>query len=198
MRGLLLLALKHKTIAIVAAAVLSAGGAAAFASQETVLLGPTSGPQQLVGADEPTPTPHDVVEPAPTPVPDDPTATPEPDGDVTSTPEPDNGDATATPEADPDDEDGTGPREVKGIPTTNPVKTDDNGDGVCDKGETVIKTTPSGQQVRVPCQAVDKTHGANLPTPTAAAENGTTAGDQENGKDKTNNGNANGKNKNSS
>ena len=40
-----------------------------------------------------------------------------------------------------------------GIPDGNPSKHPEDGDGVCEKGETVVKTTPSGKQVNVPCQA---------------------------------------------
>ncbi|HEY8172068.1 MAG TPA: hypothetical protein VIH21_03190 [Dehalococcoidia bacterium] len=40
-----------------------------------------------------------------------------------------------------------------GIPDDNPVHHPDDGDGVCEKHETVIKTTPSGNRVNVPCHA---------------------------------------------
>jgi hypothetical protein len=58
-----------------------------------------------------------------------------------------------------DDEDGAtnegnSERDVGGIPEDNPDHQQDNGDGDCDKGETAVKTTPSGNEVRVPCQAV--------------------------------------------
>ena len=43
--------------------------------------------------------------------------------------------------------------EVVGIPDSNPVKHPEDGDGECEKHETVIKTTPSGRQVNVPCHA---------------------------------------------
>jgi len=52
-----------------------------------------------------------------------------------------------------DDEDA--PREIVGIPDENPNFEPENGDGTCDKGETVVKTTPSGKQVNVPCHAVE-------------------------------------------
>lgn len=39
-----------------------------------------------------------------------------------------------------------------GIPDHNPVFEPDD-DGVCEKHETRIKTTPSGRQVNVPCHA---------------------------------------------
>jgi hypothetical protein len=154
MRGLLSLTLKHKAIAIAAAAVLSAGGAAAFASQDVVFQGPDSG-SQVVGekatatetpvVEEATPTETPVVEEAtstPTPEVEEATPTPTPEVEATSTP---------TPEEE-------GPRDVVGIPDDNPSKQPENGDGVCEKGETVIKTMPSGKQVNVPCQAV-KEHG---------------------------------------
>jgi len=64
--------------------------------------------------------------------------------------------ATATPTvAGGDDEK---EREIKGIPTTNPSHFPDDGDDECDPGETHVKTTPSGTQVNVPCQAADD-HG---------------------------------------
>jgi hypothetical protein len=43
--------------------------------------------------------------------------------------------------------------DVHGIPDSNPVYSPDDGDGVCEKHESVIKTTPSGNQVNVPCHA---------------------------------------------
>jgi len=59
-----------------------------------------------------------------------------------------------------DDEDGAtneanSERDVVGIPEDNPDHQQDNGDGNCDKGETAVKITPSGNEVRVPCQAVE-------------------------------------------
>lgn len=45
------------------------------------------------------------------------------------------------------------PTDVGGIPDHNPSHHPEDGDGVCEKGETVIKTTPSGRQVNVPCHA---------------------------------------------
>ena len=141
--------------------VMSAGGAAAFASQDSVFTGTTGGAtSQVVGQDEtptaeatatveevtPTPTATEVSEATPTPTPtaeeDTPTPTATPAEEATPTPEPTE----------------AGHRDVVGIPDSNPVKHPANDDGVCDKGETVIKTTPSGKQVNVPCQAV-KNHG---------------------------------------
>ena len=151
MRGLLFLTLKHKTIAIVAAVVLSAGGAATFASQDVVFQGPDSGTSMVVG-EEATPTETPVVDeatPTETPVAEEATPTPTPEvEEATPTPTPEV-EATSTPT--PEEE---GPREVVGIPDDNPSKMPEDGDGVCEKGETVIKTTPSGKQVNVPCQAV--------------------------------------------
>jgi hypothetical protein len=57
--------------------------------------------------------------------------------------------------------------DIKGIPSTNPNHQPEATPGVCQKGETVIKTTPSGEQVNVPCQAADKGagHGDDGKTP---------------------------------
>ena len=52
----------------------------------------------------------------------------------------------------------SGQRDVVGIPKDNPVHQPAATPEACEKGETVIKTTPSGKQVNVPCQAV-KEHG---------------------------------------
>jgi len=43
-------------------------------------------------------------------------------------------------------------RAIQGIPTDNPNHQPEATPGVCNKGETVVKTTPSGEQVSVPCQ----------------------------------------------
>lgn len=40
-----------------------------------------------------------------------------------------------------------------GIPDSNPVKSPEDGNGTCEKHETVVKTTPSGKNVNVPCHA---------------------------------------------
>jgi len=155
MRGLLILAVKHKAIALATVAALSVGSAATFASQDVVFTGSDDGTSQVVTQEEATPTPTAVEEATATPTPEDgdeatPTPTPEDVDEDTPTPE-----STATPEGDEDDDT---PRDVVGIPDDNPVKQPEDGDGVCEKGETVIKTTPSGKQVNVPCQAV-KEHG---------------------------------------
>src|SRR5439155_21793937 len=60
-------------------------------------------------------------------------------------------DASATPGAE-----GTR-RAVVGIPTDNPQH-QPAADGTCVKGETVVKTVPSGVAVNVPCQAAEQ-HG---------------------------------------
>ena len=164
MRGLLILAMKHKAIAIAAAAVLSVGSAAAFASQDGVFLGTDDGTASQVVGEEATSTPEAVDEATSTatPVVDEATLTPTPTevDEATPTPVPEVDETTPTPTATPteDDDDEGGPRDVVGIPDDNPSKQPENGDGVCEKGETVIKTTPSGKQVNVPCQAV-KEHG---------------------------------------
>jgi hypothetical protein len=44
-----------------------------------------------------------------------------------------------------------------GIPDSNPSHQPEDGDGVCEKGETVVKITPSGNHVTVPCQTTN--HG---------------------------------------
>ena len=138
--------MKHKAIAIVAVAAMSVGSAAAFASQDVVFQGPDSG-SQVVG-EEATATETPVVEEA------TPTETPVVE-EATSTPVPEVDEMTPTPTATVDDgDDEEGPRDVVGIPDDNPSKQPEDGDGVCEKGETVIKTTPSGKQVNVPCQAV--------------------------------------------
>lgn len=92
------------------------------------------------------------------------TATPSTTGtpQATDTPE---GTETAGPGEAPDG------RDIKGIPTSNPSHGDGDvdGDGACDKGETVIKTTPSGIKVRVPCQT-EKHGGAGSGAPDGGGE----------------------------
>ena len=101
----------------------------------------TDTPTDTTETPTPTDTPAAGTEtPAPTDTPTDATETPAPTdtpSDATETPAP-----TETPESD-----------VHGIPDSNPVFEDDDGDGVCEKHETAVKTTPSGNQVRVPCHA---------------------------------------------
>jgi hypothetical protein len=139
MRFLSTLAIKYRLAAFVIIGALSlATVVSTFASQDMLPGQSQDGATVSQAADEtaiPTPTPGGDVEA---------TATPTPEGDVEATP-------TATPEEDEGDE--TGPRDVVGIPDSNPVKQPEDGDGVCWKGETVVKTTPSGKQVNVPCQA---------------------------------------------
>src|SRR5262245_6878118 len=110
----------------------------------------TETPTDATPTPETTETPTDATStPEATATAADPTATPEdgtPTPEATGTTEPE-----ATPTEDGDSE--GGPRDIKGIPTHNPNWTDDDGDGICEKGETKIKTTPSGNQVRVPCHA---------------------------------------------
>ena len=53
--------------------------------------------------------------------------------------------ASATPGGGEDDD-------VHGIPTSNPSHHPEDGDGECEHGETIVKTTPSGNKVNVPCQ----------------------------------------------
>ena len=67
---------------------------------------------------------------------------------------------------------GNGPRngdcDVRGIPTDNPNFTPE-ANGTCEKGESAVKTTPSGIMVNVPCQAIDhgRSHDEGTPTPTS-------------------------------
>lgn len=151
--------------AVVGVAIASMAVIGAFASED---LTGQAGEETVValqtetGTPEATETPADVTPtPETTETPADATATPEATGtpgDATPTPE----DGTPTPEAtgtsEPEatateDGDGEDERDIKGIPADNPSHTDDDGDGICEKGETKIKTTPSGNQVRVPCHA---------------------------------------------
>jgi hypothetical protein len=55
----------------------------------------------------------------------------------------------------------TGQRDIVGIPADNPVHQPAATPEACEKGETIVKTTPSGQQVRVPCQAVKEEDADN-------------------------------------
>ena len=47
--------------------------------------------------------------------------------------------------------------DMRGIPDSNPSH-QPNDDDQCDKGDTEVKTTPSGVQVVVPCQAANNEH----------------------------------------
>lgn len=71
--------------------------------------------------------------------------------------------ASGTPEAE-----GTR-RAVEGIPTENPQHQPADDDGACDRGETIVKTTPAGVAVNVPCQTVeDHGQGNDNETPEAS------------------------------
>lgn len=48
--------------------------------------------------------------------------------------------------------------DVRGIPSTSPKHRPEATPGVCHKGETVVKTTPAGVHVNVPCQVAED-HG---------------------------------------
>jgi len=150
-----LLAGHHAIVPVVIGALSLVTAVGAFASQDML---PAQSEDNSMVSQEVTETP--TSEPTSTPVDAEPSATPTPadseEGTATPTPE-DVSDATptATPEADDGDE--TGPRDIAGIPDSNPVKSPEDGDGECEKGETVVKTNPSGKRVTVPCQAV-KTH----------------------------------------
>lgn len=62
-------------------------------------------------------------------------------------------DATERPEA------SVTPRAIKGIPTDSTAHP--QATGTCEKGESVVKTTPAGTQVNVPCQAIEKGDNSN-------------------------------------
>lgn len=128
--------MKHKILAAVGGVVLvSLAAVGAFASQDAVSF-----------TEDETPTVTETVEATETP-----TETPE----STQTAEPTaTEEASETPEAEDTNDGDDEERDIRGIPDSNPVKSHENGDGVCDKHETVIKTTPSGVQVNVPCNAV--------------------------------------------
>ena len=89
------------------------------------------------------------------------TATPGGIGTATATATPGGiGTATATATPNPSSTPGDGEEEdTRGIPTSNPSHHPEDGDGVCEHGETVVKTTPSGNKVTVPCQT--EKHGKN-------------------------------------
>jgi len=134
--------MKQKIIATGAGiALVTLAAVGAFASQDAVK---TQEEHLVESSETPTETPTD------TPT-DEATATETP----TETP---TEEATATPaelaEEDLDGDDG----DVRGIPDDNPSKEPEDGDEECEKGETVVKTTPSGVQVNVPCNAVHKKH----------------------------------------
>ena len=155
----------RKIIAIGAGfALLAFAAAGAFASQDSVLLQqeltetPTETPAVDVETSTPagteTASPTETATEAPT---DTPSATETPAG-ATETPVPtDTAGPSETPAATetPDDEDD----DIQGIPDGNPRKHHEDGDGECEEGETITKTTPSGNQVEVPCQT-DK-HGGH-------------------------------------
>jgi hypothetical protein len=70
------------------------------------------------------------------------------------------------PQSDQEPESGEPPRDIKGIPDENPVHKPADSDGECEKGETVVKTTPAGTNVNVPCQAAKHDglgHGSGNP-----------------------------------
>ena len=155
---LLTSAIQHKIAASVIIGALSlATAVSTFASQD-MLPGQSQDEVTISQTAEetavPTATPEGEVEATATPTPES-----EADPTATATPEASEATPTATPEGDPEatatpEDDETGPRDVVGIPDDNPVKQPEDGDGVCEKGETVIKTTPSGNLVNVPCRAV--------------------------------------------
>jgi hypothetical protein len=143
----------------------------AVASQESGMFRSLSG--GVLSADT---TPTDTATATNTPAVDVPTATDTPEAtetpsatdtpQATDTPSPTStsqAEATATPSpeatATGGDKDDNHDRDVKGVPTSNPAHHPGDDDGNCDKGETEVKTTPSGTQVDVPCQAAGDHHG---------------------------------------
>jgi hypothetical protein len=124
----------------------------AFAAQDRLPV--LSSSLDLLAADTPTPdatqtaTPEGTATETATAEPTatgtvEPTATGTLEATATGTPS----GATETPTPEP-----TSTPDIHGIPEDNPAHHDDNGDDVCDKHETIIKTTPSGNLVRVPCE----------------------------------------------
>jgi len=89
--------------------------------------------------------------------------------DTTNTPEATETPAATTTASAEDSGHANGPRnddcDVRGIPTTNP-NFEPAAEGTCEKGQSAVKTTPSGIMVNVPCQALD--HGQKEATPTPA------------------------------
>lgn len=156
--------MRQKIIAAAIALTLGSFAAVgAFASQDAVNLRSATGLLSggVLGADV-APDHSANAEPTSTETPDaTETATVEPTG--TGTPA---ATSTETPEADDDadeaddaDDEGDGEHgDVHGIPASNPNHDEDDGDDVCEKGETAVNTTPSGTQVNVPCQAAGE-HG---------------------------------------
>jgi len=159
---------RQKIIATAMALILGSFAAiGAFASQDAVDLGAATrlfsgGALSADVVTDPSATPTDTATAEPTSTETaiatetstaEATATDTPE--ATSTP-----DSTATPEATetPDGDDDAHDDDVHGIPTSNPSHRPDDGDGECEKGETAVKTTPSGTQVNVPCQAAEE-HG---------------------------------------
>src|SRR5581483_4395718 len=140
--------MRQKIIAaVVGTGLVGLAAVGAFASQDAVDLGGGH-----ISALEVTETATDTATATDTVTVDE-TATDTPTATETPTPEATETE-TATPEATATGEgDDDGEREIKGIPTTNPSHHPEDGDGECEKGETVVKTTPSGVQVNVPCQA---------------------------------------------
>lgn len=111
----------------------------------------TQTPEATTTPEDGTPTPDATGTP-------EATATGEPEATATGEPE---ATATSEPEATPTEDDGGEEDGIHGIPDSNPAKHPEDGDGICEKGETVVKTTPSGNQVNVPCNAVKDSIGGD-------------------------------------
>jgi hypothetical protein len=148
--------------AAIALALTSFAAVGAFASQDGGVFKVLSGGVLSAGT-TPTNTPAvDLPTATDTPSATDTAAATEPP-EATDTPtETDTPEATDTPDATAtsgEDSD----RGVKGIPTTNPAHHPGDDNGQCDKGDTEVKTTPSGTQVNVPCQAEGDHQGQQQP-----------------------------------
>jgi hypothetical protein len=159
---------RNKIVAAAIALTLTSFAAVgAFASQDGGMLKMLSG--GVLSADT---TPTDTVAATDTPAVDLPTSTDTAEAtdtpEASDTPSPtatlqseDTSTPTAEAAATSGDDDGDG-RGVEGIPSSNPAHHPDD-DGECDHGDTDVKTTPSGTQVNVPCQAADNHDGQQGP-----------------------------------
>jgi hypothetical protein len=128
-------AAQHATTALETAVVTGTVTDTSTATDTVVATDTVTGTQTPNGTDTSTPGVTGTTTPSDTDTP-----TPEASGTATA-------EATGTSES-------GGQRDIKGVPTDNPGR--GHHEGLC------IKTTPSGNQVRVPCQAVK-----GEPTPSA-------------------------------
>lgn len=154
--------MKQKLIGGALGIVLSSFAAiGAFASQDSLplvggVLGEHSGPVALEESTTPTETVEatETTEATETP---EATETTEPTEEPTDEP---TEEATeepteeATESAEVEDQ-----RDILGIPEDHPVFTEEAEEGSCEQHQFAVKTTPSGNEVRVPCVVVEKDHG---------------------------------------